>query len=167
MNTPTNNLKLASGILVHAMLALGLGAINPESLAELERMGEEEGWAEVGRRAGISYAKDGMGLLPAYRLFIAVGREMFAPVKPEDVNTAAKPMERLTIARPTPSRAGMGLMPTMDGLPANLQDVVRDMSSAARHVLAVSGCKPLNDDCCAIFDEACAVFLAESINASR
>lgn len=53
----------------------------------------------------------------------------------------------------------MGLMPTVDAMNPRHQEVVKAMSDAAREALREYGFKPLNNDHCAIFDEACGVYL--------
>lgn len=55
------------------------------------------------------------------------------------------------------------LMKTCDALPYDLQQVVKAMSDAAREVMLENGFKPMNDDRAAIFDEACAVFLNDTL----
>ena len=59
----------------------------------------------------------------------------------------------------------MTLMPTYDAMSERNKNTVRDMSDGARYAMRDSGVLPLNDDQCAVFDEACAVFLKASINA--
>lgn len=61
----------------------------------------------------------------------------------------------------------MDLMKTYDSLTEHNQDIVNEMSNNVRLVLQGYGIKPLNDDRAAIFDEACAVYLLQSLNANR
>lgn len=56
-----------------------------------------------------------------------------------------------------------GLMPTCDQLPDQLQEIVKEMSEAARAVMSEHGFRPMNDDRAAVFDEACAAFLNHSL----
>ena len=55
------------------------------------------------------------------------------------------------------------LMPTYEAMGPTGQDVAREMANAARAVLRSHGFWPLNDDHAAVFDEACAVFLRDSL----
>lgn len=57
----------------------------------------------------------------------------------------------------------MSLMPTYDALGDDMQRIVYEMANAARRVMNVAGCPPMNDDRAAVFDEACAVFLNEAL----
>jgi hypothetical protein len=56
-------------------------------------------------------------------------------------------------------------MPTFDAMNERNKNIVRDMSDSACRAMRDAGVIVLTDDRCAVFDEACAVFLKESINA--
>ena len=56
----------------------------------------------------------------------------------------------------------MTLMPIFETMDDEDKELVREMSDAARLVMKVALVPPLNDDRVAIFDEACAVYLAAS-----
>ena len=56
-----------------------------------------------------------------------------------------------------------GLMKTFDALSGRHQAIVERMVDLARSELNDCDIKPMNDDRCAIFQEACAVYLNQSL----
>lgn len=59
----------------------------------------------------------------------------------------------------------MSLMPTFESMTAAQQQVVREISDAARQSMRDQGIMPRNGDQAAIFDEACAKFVTASSKA--
>jgi hypothetical protein len=75
-------------VLIDVLKGLGYDRINPEGLIELRQSIEDWGYSGTAEKAGGSYS--GAELKFAFNSFMDMGREMFAPVEPDQAAKLAK-----------------------------------------------------------------------------